>query len=130
MSRQIKGWVEPKDLCSWSTGNGHLEVLKWARVNGSPWDKSTCSEVAKNGHLQVLQWARANECPWNELTCAAAANGHLEVLQWVRANFGININTSWVSGVGCSLGLQSVYRSISNRCQGCQGIISKLNRAH
>jgi len=33
--------------------NGHLDVLKWARDNGCPCNKSTCSETARNGHLEV-----------------------------------------------------------------------------
>jgi hypothetical protein len=89
MARQIKvkGWVEPEDLCSWSAGNGHMEVLQWARANGCPWNWRTCAAAARNGHLDVLQWARANGCPWNEWTCSwSARNGHLEVLKWARAN--------------------------------------------
>jgi hypothetical protein len=87
MARQIKGWVEPRDLCKWSAHNGHLDVLKWARANGCPWNWRTCAAAARNGHLEVLQWARANGCPWGEWTCYGAAdNGHLEVLQWARAN--------------------------------------------
>ena len=26
--------------------------------------------AAKGGHLEVLKWARANGCPWDEWTCA------------------------------------------------------------
>ena len=43
--------------------NGHLEVLKWARENGCPWDSFTCSYAALNGHLEVLRWAKENGCP-------------------------------------------------------------------
>jgi hypothetical protein len=87
MARLLKGWVEPEDLCSWSAYNGHLEVLQWARANGSPWDWRTCSEAANNGHLEVLKWARASGCPWDWQTCSNAAyNGHLEVLKWARTN--------------------------------------------
>jgi hypothetical protein len=42
---------------------GHLEVLKWARENGCPWDELTCANAAERGHLGMLQWARANGCP-------------------------------------------------------------------
>ena len=44
---------------------GHLEVLKWARENGCPWDEVTCAYAAKGGHLDVLKWARENGCPWD-----------------------------------------------------------------
>jgi hypothetical protein len=53
---------------------GHLEVLKWAHLNGCPWDEITCSRAAENGHLEVLQWLRQNGCPWNEDTCRYAAH--------------------------------------------------------
>ncbi|CAB9528076.1 ankyrin repeat protein [Seminavis robusta] len=73
--------------CRRAAGYGHLEVLKWARENGCPWDDYTCSQAAKTGHLEILKWARENGCPWNERTCYNAANGgHLEVLKWAREN--------------------------------------------
>jgi hypothetical protein len=27
----------------WAAMFGHLEVLKWARANGCPWDEETCA---------------------------------------------------------------------------------------
>ena len=42
---------------------GHLEVLKYARENGCPWDETTCAAAAKNGHLETLKWARENGAP-------------------------------------------------------------------
>ena len=73
--------------CLYAAEYGHLEVLKWVRENGCPWDEDTCALAAWNGHLEVLKWARENGCPWNWLTCASAAqNDHLEVLKWAREN--------------------------------------------
>ena len=43
-----------------------IELLKYARDQGCPWDASTCRAAAGGGHLEVLQWARANGCPWDE----------------------------------------------------------------
>ena len=31
---------------------GHLEVLKWARENGCPWDEETCTNAASEGYVQ------------------------------------------------------------------------------
>ena len=74
-------------LCSTAAGNGHFEILKWARANGCPWNAATCAAAAGNGYHEILKWARANGCPWDEVTCAVAAgNGHLEVLKWAMAN--------------------------------------------
>jgi hypothetical protein len=58
---------------------GHLEVLKWARENGCPWDENTCAWAAERDHLEVLKWAHENGCPWDERTCAYAAwKGYVE----------------------------------------------------
>ena len=78
-------WDE--ETCRYAAYGGHFEVLKWARANDCPWDKTTCTRAAEGGQLEVLKWARANGCPWDEDTCAyAALNGHLELLKWARAN--------------------------------------------
>jgi len=74
-------------LCQNVAANGHLDVLKWARENGCPWNEWTCTNAAENGHLDVLKWARENGCPWDEWTCEyAAGSGHLDVLKWAREN--------------------------------------------
>jgi hypothetical protein len=54
-------------LCAYAARGGHLEVLKWARENGCPWDEKTCAHAARGGHLKVLKWARENGCPWDEI---------------------------------------------------------------
>jgi hypothetical protein len=71
--------------CSAAASNGHLHILKPARIQGCPWDEETCSAAALSGHLHILKWARTQRCPWDEWTCSAAAiNGHLHVLKWAR----------------------------------------------
>jgi len=42
---------------------GHLEVLKWARENGCPWDRRTTECANAGGHSDVLEWAKENGCP-------------------------------------------------------------------
>ena len=86
--RHTRGVLGSKEfLCGVAARGGHLEVLKWARANGCPWDEWTCACAAEGGHLEVLKWARENDCPWVEDTCASAAlDGHLEVLKWAREN--------------------------------------------
>ena len=60
-----------------------MDVLKWLREEGCPWEEETCSEAAKGGHLNVLKYAHENGCPWNEETCMyAAEEGHLHVLKY------------------------------------------------
>jgi hypothetical protein len=80
-------WTRINNVIDYAAANGLLDVIKWARKNGCPWNYATCYNAAKGGHLAVLQWARENECPWNKLTCSMAAEGgHLEVLKWAREN--------------------------------------------
>ena len=58
---------------------GHLDVLRWARENGCPWDEWTCSFAAHDGQLEVLKYARENGCPWTENTRRlAATKGYVE----------------------------------------------------
>ena len=65
--RHTRGVLGSKEfLCGVAARGGHLEVLKWARANGCPWDGRTCAFAAEGGHLEVLKWARANGCPWDE----------------------------------------------------------------
>eukprot|EP00951_Prasinocladus_malaysianus_P022515 scaffold188889_cov44-Prasinocladus_malaysianus.AAC.1 len=74
---------------TWSAAaeSGHLEVLKWARENGCPWNEHTCAYAAWGGHLEVLQWARENGCPWGEYTSELAVEGdYLEVIEWLKEN--------------------------------------------
>ena len=76
-----------KDTCASAAENGHLDVLRWLRTKGCPWDECTCIAAAAYGHLDVLQWARENGCLWHDETCSyAAQGGYLEVLQWAREN--------------------------------------------
>ena len=49
-------------LVSAATG-GHLEVLKWARENGCPWNEYDLSCAAEGGHIEVLKWARREWLP-------------------------------------------------------------------
>jgi hypothetical protein len=82
--RLSEGWPSD-DACSDAARNGHLDVLKWARANGCPWDEWTCAYATRYFH--ILKWARENGCPWDADTCSwAAGNGHLDVLKWARAN--------------------------------------------
>jgi hypothetical protein len=99
--------------CETLAEGGHLDVLRWAREHGCPWDEDTCAcaadaghmevlrwvvltcaKAAGGGHLEVLKWAREHHCPWEGATetietdcCArAAVGGHLEVLKWLWAH--------------------------------------------
>ena len=87
LKKAVEMGAPTDNLCFYAAKGGHLEVLKWLRENGCPWDSCTCYSAAKGGHLEVLKWLRENGCPWDSNTCAhAAQGGHLEVLKWARQN--------------------------------------------
>ena len=64
-----------------------MEVARWAKERGCPWDEETCAYAAEGGHLEMLQWLRANGCSVGRVDLRLCrGGGHLEVLQWARAN--------------------------------------------
>jgi len=74
-------------FCAEMALNGNIELLKFLRVKGCPWDEKTCSSAASNGQLECLKYAHENGCRWNGLTCSKAAkNGHLECLKYAHEN--------------------------------------------
>src|SRR4051812_5093758 len=60
---------QARAFCYFAALDGSLNLIKWARINGCPWDAYTCANAARGGHLEALQWARANGCPWDWSTC-------------------------------------------------------------
>jgi hypothetical protein len=68
-------------LCAAAATIGDLEGLKALRGEGGsfPWDEETCACAAYGGHLEVLKWARENGCPWDEwVRQLAALRGYVE----------------------------------------------------
>lgn len=41
-----------------------MDILRYARANGCPWNVLTCAYAAAAGHLEALKWARAEGCGW------------------------------------------------------------------
>ena len=82
---QVYSRIPADYTCGKAARGGHLEVLKWLRENGCPWDAQTCAAAAEGGHLDVLKWLRNQGCPWDERACAeAAGKGNLGMLKWLR----------------------------------------------
>ena len=87
MSLKKKQWCNKKKtkFCEQIARSGNLELLKFLREHGCPWDSKTCSSAACNGHLECLKYAHENGCPWDEKTCSKAAEkGHLECLKYAH----------------------------------------------
>jgi hypothetical protein len=52
----------------------------------TPWTVDTCCEAARFGHLEVMKWAREQGCPWDRReTCNdALEGGDEETFRWMR----------------------------------------------
>ena len=65
---------------------GHVEMLKWLRSEGCPWEGKAWYNAANGGHTEALMWLKSMYGTWGEGTCAGAASGgYLEVLRWLRS---------------------------------------------
>ena len=67
----------PTQRCEYAAWGGHLEVLKWAREHGCPWDEEECGAAAAGGHQAMMRrsfWTGQRP---------AADGGHLQVLKWI-----------------------------------------------
>ena len=60
-----------------------MEVLRWLRSEGCPWNKDTCTAAAVKGHLDVLKYAHENGRPWDWTTSLNAAES---VREWLKEN--------------------------------------------
>lgn len=70
-------------VCSAIARLGKLELLKYAREEGCPWDEQTCLEAAKGGFVEVLKYAYESKCRTHPYACEfAAEGGHREVIEW------------------------------------------------
>ena len=79
LSQEIR--QQARDFCNLAALQGYLNLIKWARANGCPWDEWTCTHAAQGGHLEVLQWVISNGCPYNKyLLCS-----NTKVNEWLAA---------------------------------------------
>ena len=82
---QEQGFAMDRKVMVAAAMSGNLELVRWLRANGCPWDFMTCFFAASN--LELIRWLRANGCPWDWRTCFGAVHkGHVEVLRWAREN--------------------------------------------
>ena len=76
------------EVCFLAAFQGHLDILRWAKSMGCPWDYEAAPYVAAmNGHLEVLVWLIKEGYPCNKSMCrrAAVAGGKRarKVLEWI-----------------------------------------------
>ena len=75
-----RGHLDRRFVCKNAAQGGHLEVLRWARANGCPWDEATCASAAESGHFEVLKWERLSKAGTTCGTC-----GTTETSQWYNS---------------------------------------------
>ena len=92
---QGKGCPWDKNACSWAVDQGHVEVLRWLRENGCPWEGgvAVCEAAVSRGHVKVLRWARKNGAMWYPETRDKAA----ETLGYTDnfANLDASVQQPW-----------------------------------
>lgn len=89
MIKWLKGYLSQDNelICAWAAQLGKLEILKWLRANGFPWDGETIGRAAEGGYLEIIKWAYDNGSPMNEITFKLAVNGgRLKILEWLKAH--------------------------------------------
>jgi hypothetical protein len=45
-----------ENTCACAARSGHLEILKWARFNGCPWDENTYEAADENGDPALVSF--------------------------------------------------------------------------
>ena len=68
--------------------------------NDCPWSDYTCA-AAEGGHLDVLKWLRENGCPWDE-DVRTRQGDHFEVLKGARAAAGGTMDVQYAARAATS----------------------------
>lgn len=120
---RAKGCPWDSRCCVHAAMHGNLEALKWLRREGCPWDMYVCNAAALGGDLATLEWLRARGRPWDEMTCAAAAGaGHLEALKRLK-EWGCPWD-EWTCSEALLKGHYHVWDWAKRNGCPCQGIIA------
>jgi hypothetical protein len=61
------------EQCNLMAAMGDLEGVK--TIQG--WNETTCGEAAKWGRMEILKFLKSQGCPWDSTTCSNAALSHL-----------------------------------------------------
>lgn len=66
---------------------GHQEILEWLLANDYPHiDKHVCYFAANGGQLDLLKWLRSRGVPWDRAACGreAVREKKHEVAKWIE----------------------------------------------
>ncbi len=77
-------------VCGFGIQGGHLHVLKWLQEHKYEFNTKSpmmCNNIVQRGHLEILKFARGIGCPWNSATYDYALKyGNEELIKWVIDN--------------------------------------------
>lgn len=80
-------WNPSKVWCERAAVWGDLGMLQYLRLNGAPWDQQTANEACSAGHIHILQWCQSSGCPMYRVSDLAAEESRIDVLAWCRDNY-------------------------------------------
>jgi hypothetical protein len=123
-------WTPPHNLCLDAVTFGvHIDIIKWARVRGVPWD-GDCPGTpgsficAAALHHDVLKWALENRCPPHPDVCSITANfDRLDALKLARRH-GCGWDGDTLSSIACSEtgGLELIRWALEQGCPVYNGV--------
>jgi hypothetical protein len=83
---QHKEGIEPDaSVMAMAAGAGHIAVCEYLCSIECAWNTSACCRAARRGQLDMLRWLRNHGCPWDlyEMCASAACNGSTDILDYV-----------------------------------------------
>lgn len=77
-------YLQLESVFMFSAEHGHIDIVKFLRETiGCKWNEKICEAAALNGHIEVVKYCRLNGCPWDARTSAnAQVGGHIELYEW------------------------------------------------
>jgi hypothetical protein len=76
-----------------------LAEVQYLRSQGYPWALCQLEEAARSGSIEVMRWCREQGCPWNApfISHYAAESGNVELMAWVLQQPGTQLSEAVMS---------------------------------
>lgn len=87
------GYVFTEGTCALAAKYGDVQLLRWLKYKGCPWDEETCIQAVLFKHYGALVNAHENGCTWTKRTYAACFDLENRLgLQVLMLRFPLNTN--------------------------------------
>lgn len=73
-------------VCALASKHGNLDMLKFMREHGYPWDYRTTEYAIAWGHLDVLKWALSQGCEFRKDHYGHWHIVNDEIIEWLKSN--------------------------------------------